>query len=413
MFQNNLNSLLLASNYLEIVYLMISLLLFFPFLLIIQDTFFRVLFMIVAWVPRFKSVASQSDHIPNLKILYLFVANNEQRVIRESVERVRQVAGLTPDDSIVVLADHCTDQTVDIANDCGAKVYQRTEGKPGKSEALSWFASKISKQIEVDIVVVLDADTLVGENFSAKLKSAFEREVDVIQVFVHPITSSNSPLSLLASYSELLSQKVDDEARSRLGWSVPLRGTGMAFRKKIFEDVCRRIKTQVDDIELSLLLMERKIPVHYCSQIEILDPKANNMLGLAKQRGRWLKGQRHIWNTKRQDFWLFLGLGLPALSLMQSLIIKPKTALVVIKIMVLGVLMLWLHENLIHQVMLYVTLGGILIDFFYYSIGLKYTSDAGMYFFAMFSAPIFVVLWIISWGFSILPGQGWLRARDE
>jgi len=368
--------------------------------------------LIVSWMPHPKNLTPPIDITSNSRILYLFVANNEQRVIGESIKRIPQVAGLAPGDSIIVIADHCSDQTVDMAVKAGATVYERTDGKPGKSEVLSWFTNTISKQIEADIVVVLDADTLVGENFSTKIKSAFEREVDVVQVFVHPIPSSNSPLSLLASYSELLSQKIDDEARSRLGWSVPLRGTGMAFRKRIFDEICRGINTQVDDIELSLLLMEMGITVHYCSKAEILDPKTNNILGLARQRGRWLKGQRHIWNAQMQNFVKSVRLGLPNWSLVQSLILKPKTALAVVKILLAGILVIVPYGGG-HRIVFFLIWGSILVDLLYYLAGLKYVPNPLTTLLAMFSAPLFLVLWIISWGFSIMPSQGWLRAREE
>jgi len=354
------------------------------------------------------------ESFSNLRILYLIVANNEQRVIQESIERIKQVAGLAEHDAIVVLADHCTDRTVEIAEGCKVSVFKRSDGVAGKSEAISWFTTHaVNKLSESDLIVILDADSLVGNDFSAKIRMAFEQKVDVAQVLIRPIASEKSPLALLASYSEILSQKIDDEARSRLQWSVPLRGTGMVFRTDIFSEVCREINSQVDDIELSLLLMERAVSVHYYSHIEVLDPKASKLLGLARQRGRWLKGQRYIWNTKRRNIWLLLSLGPAAWFLMQSLILKPKTALVLIKFMLLWILIFWSHWALIDQIMLFIILSSILVDFLYYSIGLKYTSDASRYFLALFSMPMFVVLWIIGWGYSLLSGQGWLRARDD
>ena len=396
-----------------VVNIVVALLLFLPLLLIGIDTLFRILFLIVSSMPITRNPTPVIDQTADLGILYLFVANNEQRVIGESIERVQQVAGLAPSDSIAVIADHCTDQTVDIAKQAGVNVYQRAEGNPGKSEALSWFASNTANQIEADVVVVLDADTLVGENFSEKIKSAFEKEVDVVQVFAYSIPSSNSPLSILASYSEILSQKIDDEAKSRLGWSVPLRGRGMAFRTAIFSEICCGINSQVDDIELSLLLIEMGIPINYFSRAEIMEPIASNPLGLARQRGRWLKGQRFIWNAKKRGFWKLLNSGLPAWSLMHSLILKPKTALFIMKILLVGILLLTqLNGIWFYQVLFFLICGSILVDLFYYLAGLRFASNPYKTFLTMFSAPLFVVLWIISWWFSIMPGRKWLRAKE-
>lgn len=351
----------------------------------------------------------------NLRILYLIVANNEQEVIQESIERIKQVAGLAEHDAIVVLADHCTDRTVEIAERCNnVSVFKRFDGIAGKSEAISWFTTHaVYKLKESDLIVILDADTLVGKDFSAKIRTVFEQKVDVVQVLIRPIASEKSPLALLASYSEILSQKIDDEARSRLHWSVPLRGTGMVFRTEIFSEVCRGINSQVDDIELSLLLMERAVPVRFCSQVEVLDPKVSNMLGLARQRGRWLRGQRYIWNVKRRNIWLLLSLGPSNWSLMQSLILKPKTAILVMKTLLIIVLLYWSNGLWHYDLVLDLMLGSILIDIFYYLTGLRYVPNPLKIFLAMFSAPLFIVLWVVGWFFSFIPGQGWLRARDK
>ena len=412
MFQNTPDLHPSTISYMEIISLVVYLLLLLPFFLIFLDTFFRMFLLIVSQIPRIEGGKSV-DCISNLRILYLIVANNEQGVIQESIERIKQVAGLADHDEIVVLADHCTDRTVEIAIEYEATIFQRHDGRPGKSEALSWFTTQAVKKLkESDLIVILDADTLVGEDFSTKIRTLFEQKVDVVQVLIRPITSEKSPLALLASYSEILSQKIDDEARSRLHWSVPLRGTGMIFRTEIFSEVCREINSQVDDIELSLLLMERAIPVHFYSQVEVLDPKASNMLGLARQRGRWLKGQRYIWNTQKGFYWKLLRLGLPNWSLMQSLILKPKTALMVLKILLICMLLSWSNGLWYYNLTLDLILGSILIDIFYYLTGLRYVSNPLKTFLAMFSVPMFLVLWIIRWGFSLIPGQGWLRARD-
>src|SRR4029450_11395523 len=52
-------------------------------------------------------------------------------------------------------------------------------------------------------------------------------------------------------------QRIDDEARRRCGWPVPLRGTGMALRAEVLAGLAPRLHTPAEDLELDLLLPPR------------------------------------------------------------------------------------------------------------------------------------------------------------
>jgi len=342
------------------------------------------------------------------------VARNEQNVIEQTLLQIQCQTDADNSVTVAVLADHCSDETTRIASEMGVKVYTRCVGSPGKAQALSWFVNEGKDALAyADVITIFDADTLIGEEFCEKIRMAFVPGVEVVQGFVNPVSKGGFPLTTLASFSEILSQKIDDMARSRLHWSVPLRGTGMAFRSEIFCNVCQQLGTQVDDIELSVRLAELNIPVHFSSEAEIFDLKSDAFLGLAKQRGRWLKGQRQIWRIKQRNILKLLRSGLTNWSLLLAMLIKPKTALVFIKIVLLGILLAGLVDNGLYQWILALVLGSILIDLAYYISGLKYVTNITKYSFALISAPLFLVLWTISWGFSLLPGQGWLRAREK
>jgi cellulose synthase/poly-beta-1,6-N-acetylglucosamine synthase-like glycosyltransferase len=314
-----------------------------------------------------------------------------------------------------VLADHCSDQTASFAAGLGARVCVRSEGYAGKAQALSWFVRQAQDVLTgMDIVTVLDADTLVGAEFCKGTRKAFGPGVEAVQSFVNPVSRDGFPLTTLVSYSEILSERIDDAARTRLRWSVPLRGTGMAFTTGTFARICERLGTQVDDIELSVRLAELGIPVHFDAQTIVNDPKSDHIMGLARQRGRWLRGQRQIWSGKQRQILKLLGSGLPNWSLIQAMLIKPKTALVIIKVALLGIFWAWpFGHTMVHEVAWMATLGGLSVDAVYYLSGLRFVEHAGRYLVSLLISPLLLVLWVISWGLSMSSGKGWLRARDE
>lgn len=384
-----------------------------PLFLILFDSFYRLLFLIIAPLPVTKK-PQNSDKNSNLRLMLLVVARNEQSVIEQTISQLQSQTNFDNSVVVAVLADNCTDQTVQITSKMGIKVYLRCVGNPGKAQALSWFATECKDALfDVDIITILDADTLIDKDFCENIRGAFQVGVEVVQGFVNPTSKDGFPLTTLASFSEILSQKIDDIARSRLHWSVQLRGTGMAFRTDVFCQVSEGLGSQVDDIELSICLAERNILVYFCPDANVFDPKSDNMIGLAMQRGRWLKGQRQIWQDKGKNIIALLRPNLSSWSLLLAMLLKPKTALTIVKLSLVAIMIASPFKDNLNIVILDLTLGSILIDIVYFGTGLKYVSNAQKYVTAFLGLPLLLILWSISWGFSLFSKQGWLRTRQN
>jgi cellulose synthase/poly-beta-1,6-N-acetylglucosamine synthase-like glycosyltransferase len=274
---------------------------------------------------------------------------------------------------------------------------------------LSWFVEhNIGIISEYDLIVIIDADTQLSSDFCTAIRNIFQSgTICVAQSSVEPINEQGMAVTTLAAYSEILSQRVDDYARSVLGWSVPLRGTGMVFTRDVFLQVCSRLKTQVDDIELSLYLAELNISVVHCPELKILDPKSTSILGLARQRGRWLKGQREIWHDWHNKL-IYLR-SVSNWALLHGLLLKPKTALVLIKIILLSIFLLFQGDLMAG--FCGVALFSLLVDLVYYVTGLKYVSEPRKYLSSFFSAPLFLLMWSFAWLFSFNKDT-WLRSRE-
>jgi cellulose synthase/poly-beta-1,6-N-acetylglucosamine synthase-like glycosyltransferase len=385
-----------------------------PLFLVVFDGIHRLGFLVVVHWPRKPGEGKGNTHIPDLRLLMLISAHNEQSVIGESLKRIRDQVDADSSTRIVVIADHCSDQTASIASGGGASVYVRNEGLEGKAQALSWFVHGGQDLLcDTDIVAVLDADTLADADFCVRIRGAFDRDVDAVQGFVNPVYDDGFPLPALASYSEILAQRIDDTARSRLNWSVPLRGTGMAFRTGAFCRACEGLDTQVDDIELSLRLAKVGIQVHFCPEAAVHDAKSHSLMGLARQRARWLRGQRQIWRQQWATILKLLRSGPPSWSLIHALLLKPKTALILIKAALISILVFWPFYHSAHQVILLTVVGTLFVDCGYYLSGLQYVSYKRKYLAALIGSPLLIALWGLSWTYSLLPSPGWIRARGE
>lgn len=383
-----------------------------PFVLVIFDSVCRLVFLVVTHMPL--RVQPRVEAPNNHRLMVLVVARDEEKAIEETLRLLKKEMPTDASSHVAVLADHCSDRTASIAAQMGALVLARSEGHAGKAEALSWFVSNARELLsQTDVIALLDADSRVEAGFFKAIQIAFRPDVKAVQGFVNPVSNNGFPLTTLVSFSEILSQKIDDVARSRLRWSVPLRGTAMAFRTAIFMKACEQLATQVDDIELSVRLAELGVPVLFEPSIVIDDPKSDRALGLAKQRGRWLRGQRQVWRTKGLNIIKLLRAGLENWSLIQALLLKPKTAFVAIRTILALLLWLWpYHDEMLSYAMFWVVIASLVADAIYYLSGLTLTSKPGKYLASLLASPVLLFLWALSWGYSLVPTQEWLRSDD-
>jgi len=207
------------------------------------------------------------------KIAVVIFAQNESPVIKNTIDNIRR--SLRISDSLYVIADNCSDDTPDIARSAGAQVLVRDfANQPGKGAAITWFLKTHSAQIMAyDYILILDADSLIPEDFFPKIDSQLEPRVAVAQCSILPTGFEESPIMAIIALSEIVEQIVFNNIRSFLGFSVRLRGTGMIFDPTLLISIGPKIGTEVEDIALSMLVAEQKIPVRWFKTVVVFDPK--------------------------------------------------------------------------------------------------------------------------------------------
>lgn len=336
----------------------------------------------------------------------LIPAHNEAGTIGATVMSLAPSLLDWPGAQLWVLADRCTDSTAAEAANAGARVAERSAGSLGKGAVLAWwlqeYASAWSKQ---DFVIVLDADSRLAEGSLSALRSGMQSNAIAAQAFVAP--AAHSKAGRLAGWSEVLMQRIDDEARLRCGWNVPLRGTGMVFRVNALAELAPRLHTLAEDLELDVLLAAQQAKVLFVPQAIVYDPKPQKIAGASRQRARWLQGQ---WQVLR-DYWpnilQALGKGgIGAWFLLWLLLLRPKTALMGLRVLLLliGLLLgqagLWLAG---------LAFLGLFLDGVYYLGGIAIVDDRARYIRDLMAAPRYVAMWFYSLGLATVR-RGWLKA---
>jgi cellulose synthase/poly-beta-1,6-N-acetylglucosamine synthase-like glycosyltransferase len=165
-----------------------------------------------------------------LRLLVIIPAHNEERVIGRCLEAIE--ADRRPRDLVMVVADRCTDGTVQIARSFKASVVERSEEEaPGRAQARQAGLQR-ARSLEWDAVVMLDADSIIESGFFDACERALAAGAPAVQA-----RSESSKGRRLATELSLVAFSLQGitipRGRDRLGLSVRLRGTGMAIRRDL------------------------------------------------------------------------------------------------------------------------------------------------------------------------------------
>jgi cellulose synthase/poly-beta-1,6-N-acetylglucosamine synthase-like glycosyltransferase len=166
----------------------------------------------------------------DLRFLVLIPAHNEERVIGKGLAAIQ--ADRRPQDTVLVVADRCSDKTAEVARSFGASVLERGEDEvPGRAAARQ-AGLEHERDGEWDAVVMLDADSVIEPGFFAACARAMATGAAAVQA--RSESGRGRTLATEASLAAFTLQGITiPRGRDRLGISVRLRGTGMAIRRDV------------------------------------------------------------------------------------------------------------------------------------------------------------------------------------
>jgi cellulose synthase/poly-beta-1,6-N-acetylglucosamine synthase-like glycosyltransferase len=162
--------------------------------------------------------------------LVLIPAHNEEQVIANCLAAIE--ADRRPRDTVLVVADRCTDATADIARSFGARVLERgADEAPGRAAARQ-AGLEAARDVPWDAVLMLDADSVIEPGFFRACQRALATGAQAVQA--RSESARGDGLAAEASLAAFTLQGITiPRGRDRLGLSVRLRGTGMAIRREL------------------------------------------------------------------------------------------------------------------------------------------------------------------------------------
>ncbi len=306
-------------------------------------------------------------------VAVLVPAHDEAAIIRHTL------AGLTsqilPGDCVVVIADNCSDGTVDIARQAGSLVLERHDAaRRGKGYAIDYALRSLPENSH-DVFVVVDADCDLHPGALDELAGmAFSTGRPVQASYLMELPANPTALQPIARLAFCIKNLVRPSGLDRLGLPCFLTGSGMAFPASIMRNAMWANGRLTEDMWLSCELILAGHAPAFCREAKVTSRLPGQKWAQASQSKRWLHGSLECMvvqgpkllvgaiRQRRLDlFAVFLDLLVPPLSLLILLWLAVLSASIAAGVLGLG----WLPilPTVMGGLAMAFSLGGVLLRF--------------------------------------------------
>ena len=235
-----------------------------------------------------KPLKIKKDH----RFMAIIPAHNEEAVIANLVESLKNQNYNKELYDIYVIADNCTDNTAKVAKEAGAIVYERfDELKKTKGYALDWFLQqKIKEDAPYDAFFIFDADNIVDKNFIKNMNKKLCQGEDVVQGYRDIKNPTDSWITAGYAIFYWTMHRFYHLARYNIGLSPLLNGTGFMVRFDVVKPQGWDTVTLTEDIEFSLKRIIAGKKLGWATDAIVYDEQPVGFKQSWSQRSRWTVG---------------------------------------------------------------------------------------------------------------------------
>ena len=228
----------------------------------------------------------------NHKFMAIIPAHNEEMVIKNLVQSLREQDYPKELYDIYVIADNCTDATAEIAKENGAIVYKRFDPEhKTKGYALNWFLKqKIEENADYDAFCVFDADNVVDKNFIKNMNKKLCQGEEIVQGYRDIKNPTDSWISAGYAIFYWMMNRFYHLARYNLGLSPLINGTGFMVKFDIIKPNGWQTITLTEDIEFSLINISKGRRLGWATDAIVYDEQPVGFKQSWSQRSRWSVG---------------------------------------------------------------------------------------------------------------------------
>lgn len=272
-------------------------------------TVFYIYQIFFIFVPFFKK---QKKYEAKEKKSYavLISARNEEAVISNLIESIKNQTYPSELIDIYVVADNCTDKTAQVARQAGAEVYERTNDMlVGKGYALDFLLEKIcydKSDCKYDGFFVFDADNVLNKHYIEEMNKVFSNGHRIVTGYRNSKNYGTNWISSGYALWFIRESKFLNNSRMLCHTSCAIGGTGfLVSRDVLLKSNGWKFFFLTEDIQFTVHNILEGESIAYCNDAVLYDEQPTTFVQSWKQRMRWAKGFLQV--SKKYNLKLMLG----------------------------------------------------------------------------------------------------------
>ena len=258
--------------------------------------FYQFIYIVIALIGDKKKKLDTYEAKNLHKFAFIIAARNEQAVIGNLINSIKQQNYPAELIDVIVVADNCTDDTAQIAREHGAICYERFNNMlVGKGYALDYCFNKIVEQFgdytAYDGYFIFDADNVIDKNYVKEMNKVFDRGYNVITSYRNSKNYDTNWITSGYSLWFIREAKYLNNPRMMLKTSCAVSGTGFLVNSSIIKkNNGWKFNLLTEDIQFSVVNILEGEKIGYCESAMFYDEQPTTFKQSWNQRMRWSKG---------------------------------------------------------------------------------------------------------------------------
>lgn len=229
---------------------------------------------------------------PKTYFAVLIPARNEEKILKFTIEKLKTIDYPRELYDVIVIADNCTDDSAQIARLAGAQVYERHDTtRMSKAHAMNWlFNQQRFVMMNYDAICILDADTILADNFLMEMDNEIADGYEIIQGRVGSTNPTDTLTTAFMTVVLSIQNRIWQLPQANIGRSGFFVGTGVCITTSWLYKIGWNINTLVEDAEFGIQSVLKGGFVRYCDNARFYVEQVRTFNGLWKQQRRWRTG---------------------------------------------------------------------------------------------------------------------------